>query len=92
MAAISQPTYSSAFPWMKNFEFDINFTEICFLGSNWQYGSIGYENGPAMNRRQAIVWTNIVMFYWCIYASLGLNELMMINFQSRGFHFKVFSV
>ena len=24
---------------------------------------------------QAIIWTNDVLFYWCIYALLGLNEL-----------------
>ena len=27
-------------------------------------------------RRQAIIWANVGMFYWRIYASLGLNELI----------------
>ena len=26
--------------------------------SNWQYPSIGLDNGLAPNRRQAIIWTN----------------------------------
>ena len=29
----------------------------------------------APNRRQAIIWVSDVLFYWCIYASVGLNEL-----------------
>ena len=72
MATILQMTYSSAFPWMKTLEF---FTGICSLGSNWQYGSIGSDNGLAPNRWQAIIWSNDGMFYWCIHASLGPNEL-----------------
>ena len=44
-------------------------------GSNWQYGSISSDNGLAPNRRQAIIWTNDGIGYWCIYASLSLNEL-----------------
>ena len=39
MATISQTTFSKAFSWMKN------FTEICSLGSNLQYSSIGSDNG-----------------------------------------------
>ena len=48
---------------------------MCSLGYNLQYGSIGSDNGLAPNRWQAIIWTNVGMLYWCIYASLGLNEL-----------------
>ena len=44
---------------MKTFEFQINFTEICSLGSNWQYGSIGSDDDLAPNRQQAIIWTNV---------------------------------
>ena len=60
---------------MKTFEFNYNFTWICSLVSNWQYGSIGSDNGLAPNRQQAIIWTNDCLGYWCIYASLSLNEL-----------------
>ena len=63
----------------KLLNFKWNFTKISSLWSNWQYGSIGSDNGLAPNRRQAIIWTNVGTFYWRIYASLGLNELMFIN-------------
>ena len=58
--------------------FNHNLTEICSLGSNSKYGSIGPDNGLAPNRRQAIIWTNDDLGYWRIYASLGLNELKII--------------
>ena len=48
---------------------------MCSLWSNWQYGSIGSDNGLAPARREAIIWSNVGMLYWRIYASLGLNEL-----------------
>ena len=51
-----------------------NFTEACSLGSDWQYCNIGSGIGSAPIRRQAIIWTNVGMFHWRIYASLGLNE------------------
>ena len=35
-----------------------DMTEICSLGCNWQYVSIGSDNGLVPNRRQAIIWTN----------------------------------
>ena len=76
MAAISRMTFPSAFPWMKFLNFNYNFTEMCFFVSNWQYGGIGSDNGLALNRRQAIIWTNDGLGYWCIYVSLSLNELI----------------
>ena len=54
--------------------FKQHFTEICFLGPDWQYGSIGSDNGLVSNRRQAIIWTNVGMFYYK-YMLLILNEL-----------------
>ena len=38
---------------------DWDLTEIC---SNWQYSSIGSDNGLASNTRQAIIWTNADYF------------------------------
>ena len=35
-----------------------NFSEVCSWKSNWQYSSIGSDNGLALNRQQAIVWIN----------------------------------
>ena len=56
---------------------------MCSLGLDWQYVTIGSDNGLAPNRdnglapnrRQAIIWTNDGLIYWHIYASLSLNEL-----------------
>ena len=66
----------NTFSWMKTFLFfKWNFTEICSLWSNWQYGCIGSDNGLVPNRWQAIIWSNVGVFYWCNYVSLRLNEL-----------------
>ena len=42
---------------------------MCSLGSNWQYESIGSDNGLAPNKRQAIIWSNVIMLYWRICAT-----------------------
>ena len=45
----------------------------------WQYGSTGSDNGLVLSRQQAIIWSNIGMLYWHIYASPGFNELSLMN-------------
>ena len=52
-----------------------NFSEISSFGSNWQYVSIGSDNGLVPYRRQAIIWTNADPFHLCIYAALRGDEL-----------------
>ena len=37
---------------------DSSFNEVFYLGSNWQYASIGLGNCSVPTRRQAITWTN----------------------------------
>ena len=59
----------------KLLSFKLNFTELCSLWSYWQYSSIGSNNGLVPNRRWAIIWANDSLACWCIYMSLGLNEL-----------------
>ena len=76
MALISQTTFSNAFPWMEIFKFQLRF-QVCLKWSNWQYSSIGSDIGLAPNRRQAIIWSNDVLGCRFIYASLGLNELIL---------------
>ena len=44
---------------------------ICAMGSNWQQPGTSLDNGLALNRRQAIIWTNADPFHWRIYAALG---------------------
>ena len=55
--------------------FKQNFIKTCSLGSNWQYGSIDSDNGLASNMWEAVILSNVGMFYWHNYASLVLNEL-----------------
>ena len=56
--------------------FKWKFIEICSLWSNWQYGSIDSDNGFVPVQHQAIIWTSFGMSCWCIYASVGFNELI----------------
>ena len=37
-------------------------TEVCSKGSNYQHPSTGSDNGLALSRRQAIIWTNDCQF------------------------------
>ena len=39
-------------------------------------GNIGYDNGLAPQRRQAIIWSNVGLICWRIYASRGFIELI----------------
>ena len=41
--------------------FEQNFTEVHFLGPNWQHDHIGSDNGLAQKRRQAIIWTDGIL-------------------------------
>ena len=79
MADIFQTTFSSFLEW-KILNLIKNFTEICFWGSNWQYGRIGSGNGLVTNMRQAIIWTNVGMLYWYVYqgypAKRGLPAML----------------
>ena len=65
----------------KYFNFKQYFIEICSLGSNWQYVSIGSDNGLAPSRRQAIIWTNVDPIHRRIYAALGGDELTAFSYD-----------
>ena len=70
VAVVSQTTCLKCIC-MKNFLFRFKFsTEVCSRGSNWQ-PSIGLDNGLALNRRQAMIWTNADSIHWRIYKALG---------------------
>ena len=62
----------------KLLNFNHNFPEICSSGCNWQYGSIGSDNGLAPNRRQAIIRINDGLGYWCIYTSFGSQGVTLL--------------
>ena len=57
---------------------DWPFIEVCSYGSDWQYSSIGWNNGITLNRRQAIIWTNADPVHWRIYAVLSGDELNVL--------------
>ena len=46
-----------------------------FQGSNYQYASVGSDNGLVPNTGQAIIWNKGGLVYRGIYATVGLNEL-----------------
>ena len=79
MTAISQTTFPSAFSWTKLSYLYWNFTDICFEGSNYQYTSIGSDDGLLLNRWQAIIWTSASLVFKWIYASIGLNESALFS-------------
>ena len=62
MAAVFQ-TFWNAFSWMKMYKFQSRFhwNSLRFV-RNWQYTSIGSDNGLAPSRRQAIIWTSDGLF------------------------------
>ena len=73
MADIQQSSFWNALFW-KNFF-------VSLKGPNWEWVSIGSGNGfygaiDKPNRWKIITWTNDDPVHWCMYASLGLNELM----------------
>ena len=71
---------AAIFKWILENEnawnFDKNFIEICFYGSNSQLTSIRSDNGFAPTRLQAIIWNNNGLDSRRIYASLGPSELI----------------
>ena len=75
MDAISQTTFSNAISWMKMFEFRLKFHWSLFLRfqltiyQHWFRYWLGAVQATSHYLNQ---WW---LIYWCIYASLGLNEL-----------------
>ena len=61
---------------MKMIKFQLKFHLICSFVSTWQLVSTGPENDLMPNRQQTIILTNDGLFYWRLYASLSLNELI----------------
>ena len=74
--AITQTTFSSAFFWMKMFEFRLKFHWSLFLRvqlaifQHWFRWWLGADQVTSHSLNQ---WW---LVYWRIYASLGLNELI----------------
>ena len=60
---------------------DLNVTEVCSQGPNWQYPSIGLDNGLVPNRQQGIICTNADRIRWRIYAALWGTEYLISTYQ-----------
>ena len=79
MAAISQTIFSDAYSWMKHFVFWLKFHRSLFVRIQLTITSIGLDNGLALKRRQAIIWTNADPVYRRKYTALGGDELWNIR-------------
>ena len=76
MATICHTTFSNAFFFNENiWNFSWNFTELCSQEPNQQQTSIGLDNGLALRKHQAIIWTIDGIVYQRKNVSLGLSEL-----------------
>ena len=71
MVAISQTTFSNAFSWMKMFEFQLIFHWSLFPRVQLTIFQHSSENGLALNRPQAIIWTNADLIHWHICDTRG---------------------
>ena len=87
MDAISQTTFWSAFSWMKMFELRLKFHWSLFQRVQLTIFQHCLDNGLAPIRRQAIIWTKWCLFYWRIYASLGVNELNQMHIISSDYRY-----
>ena len=80
MANIFQMTFSNTFSWMNTFELLLRFHWILFLRVELTiFQHCGSDDGLALTRWQAIIWTNDGLIYWRICASLGLSELTLLS-------------
>ena len=77
MAVISQTTFSNALSWMKKLDIWLKFHWRLFLRVELIMTQHWFSNGLALNRRQAIIWSNADPFQWCLYVALGGDELRM---------------
>ena len=87
MAAFLQTILSYAFSWLKSFVCWFKFHWNSCLSINWQQTIIGWDNGLAPNRQQAIIWTNADPIHWCIYAALRGDELISLHaLKNESYH------
>ena len=74
ISAFSQTTFLNAFYWMKMYESRLRFHRSSFqrfeltVFQHWFRQRLGADQATSHYLNQC--WSN----YWCIYASLGLNE------------------
>ena len=74
MAVILQ-TFSNAFLWMKSSIFLFEFHRSLFLGGPIDPAFVKIMAWCWIDGRQAIIWINVDLIHWRIYAALGGDEL-----------------
>ena len=87
MAAISQTTFSSAFSWMKMYEFRLRFHWSLFLRVQLIIFQRCSDNGLTPTSRQAIIWPMVVslMMHICVtQPQWVIGNFMAISRQSQG--------
>ena len=75
MAAISQTTLSTAFSWMKMFEFRLKFHWSMFLSVQFTIFQRWFRYWLGADQATSHYLNQWLFVHWRIYASLGLNEL-----------------
>ena len=73
-----QTALSVAFSWMESFVVWLNIHLSLFLRFQLTITSIGWDNGLAPNRWQAIISTNADSIHWRIYVALGGDKLNLL--------------
>ena len=76
MDAISQTTFSNAFSWMKMFEYRLKFHWSLFLRVQLTMSQHWFRLWLRADQATSHYLDQCWLHYRCIYASLGLNELM----------------
>ena len=74
MAAIFQTTFSSAFSWMKMFEFRFIYHWSLFPRAQFTIFQHWFRLWLAVGEATSHYLNQWCSVYWCIYASLSLNE------------------
>ena len=75
MAAIFQKTFSNAFSWMKMYKFLLKFHWSVFPGVQLAIFHHWFRQWLGANQVTIHYLNQWWLVYWCIYASLCLNEL-----------------
>ena len=79
MAATFQTTFSNAYSWMKMYEFQLQFHWDLFLRVRLTIFQHLFRQWLGANQATSYCLRQWRLVYWCIHASLGLNELSKLS-------------
>ena len=87
MSAISQTTFSNTFSWMKMYDFHLRFHRNLFLRFELTIFQHCFRWWLGADQATSHYLNQWWLVYWCMYASLGLNEL--IKAKTFSFHWLI---